>query len=170
MSKCSCNIKPCSKEQNRRDQKQQSLNLLHRPSPPFLFSGKPGSRARQRQDAPGFVCHGNSLGIPVSLPFFPCFLRNGRERTRSTLLPQYPSTPLPLRGTRRSTGRSKAPQPEKIRGVPLTTPSVFKAVSGIMPQILPKGSEKAKLFALVKISICLSKEGGRKIFSDRLFL
>ena len=43
LSKCSCNIKPCSKEQKRTFKKQQSLNLLHRPSPPFLFRGDPAS-------------------------------------------------------------------------------------------------------------------------------
>ncbi len=40
-----------SSEMSEKGQKAAEFDLLHRPTPPFLFSGRPGTKARQRQGA-----------------------------------------------------------------------------------------------------------------------
>ena len=98
LPKCSCNIKPCSKEQNRRDKKQQSLNLLHRPSPPFLFWGDPASgRASGKARPLCFWRRGNQdFREYTVLSLFPQSGAAGKER-RVRFLPRkasvYPCTP-----------------------------------------------------------------------------
>ena len=131
MPKCSCNIKPCSKEQNRKFKKQQSLNLLHRPSPPFLFRGDPAS-GRASGKARLFCC---ACAFAKILAGFPRVHRsfpvpsagNGRERTQGTLLPlrgtglaKHPFTPSEHRPA------YKPPQPDHARGCGPLTLGKFK--------------------------------------------
>ena len=126
-------MKLCSEEhepflpKGRRIQKAAEFELLHRPSPPFLFSGYPESgrvSGKTRLFYFWLALSEKSQGIFPGMPFFPCSLNRERpgKNERYALTPSeyrlsesIRCTPLPLRGTRRRTRPAK-PHSRKLQG------------------------------------------------------
>ena len=159
------------------------MKFLHRSTPPFLFFGETrqtgASAARRACFVFGLRFRENPCRISASTLFFPCFLRNGRERTSSTLFPLSPYPPLPLYPstppghTAGHTAGHRSKQSfatGKIRGVPLTTPLLLKVTSGRMPSNSPKKLRKSEAVCLCK-NFCLPfKRRHTGTLPDRLFL